>query len=78
MGTKEPKYFRLFSYLNIIQTSFTLKIRTHMDHITTLPARQSLDEFQRYVENEFIPAQAKLLEQEVQQGIQSDNLSQSY
>ena len=49
-----------------------------MDHITTLPARQSLDEFQGYIENEFIPAQAKLLEQEVQQGVQSDNFSQSY
>jgi hypothetical protein len=66
------KFFRLFVYLNITSASFTSKIRIHMDQNTTLPARQSLDEFQGYVENEFIPAQVKLLEQEVRQGIQSE------
>ena len=33
---------------------------------STLPLRRSLDEFQTYVENEFIPAQVALLKEEIQ------------
>lgn len=49
-----------------------------MEHFITLPPKQSLDEFQAFVETEFIPNQVKILEQEIAQGVQAGEIFQPY